>query len=54
MKTIHQVRHNRSLPMPKVINGFTIDDYFSKEFGFIIKQSPINLTIRKKKFKLWI
>jgi hypothetical protein len=54
MKKIHQIRHNRSVPMPKMINGMTIQDYFSKEFGFIIKQSPVELRINKKKFKLWI
>jgi hypothetical protein len=49
---IHHIRHNRNKPMPKVIYGHKIDDYYLQQFYILIKSTPITLTINKKKFKL--
>ena len=54
MKKIHQIRHNRNVPMPKIETDLMKDGYYFNLFEVLIKSTPVELRINKKKFKLWI
>jgi tRNA U54 and U55 pseudouridine synthase Pus10 len=50
---IHHIRHNRNLPFSKQFHR-EVSKKYEEQIMQLIKETPITLTINKKKFKLWI